>query len=231
MLLPLVLLTAGLGTLMVYMIRRKRETKTPALNTQNMQAAEASRTWISVGCIFFMVTLYFFMIAKIAPYLVDRYMFGIYPVIVLLAFFGLYEIFRYWSSERITFGILLIVSCTFALSGIRGKNVQYLYTDRKDNVKIMEENEGGTCLYITDAMYMLVHNALELEHMGIVFVATPDQIESLSNQINTSKDSIIVYVNDGLNQEDILNRVCTTLGFSNWKHLFNSGYEVYELTR
>ena len=138
---------------------------------------------------------------------------------------------HYWSSEKVTFIVMMVIAGALAISGVSGKRVQYLYSGHKDNVKIMEEHEGDTCLYITDEKYLLVQNALELEHMGVVFIESPENIESLAGKINVSKDRMIVYVTDRVDQEETLKRVCETLGFTDWKPLFTSGYPVYELMR
>lgn len=228
----LVLIIGGAVTILVSFFRRKKltgEEKSSAI-VKNA-ASETRKTWLSISCMFFMTACYFILISKIAPFLVDRYLFGVYPVIVLITFFLLYEILHYWSSERVTFIVMIVIAGALAVFGVSGKQVQYLYSANKDNVKIMEEHEGDTCLYITDEQYLLVQNALELEHMGVVFIESPENIESLAGKINTNKDSMIVYVTDRVDQEETLKRVCETLGFTDWKPLFTSVYPVYELTR
>lgn len=228
----LVLIIGGAVTILVSFFRRKQqagEEKSSAI-VKNA-ASETRKTWLSISCMSFMTACYFILISKIAPFLVDRYLFGVYPVIVLITFFLLYEILHYWSSERVTFIVMIVIAGALAVFGVSGKQVQYLYSANKDNVKIMEDHEGDTCLYITDEQYLLVQNALELEHMGVVFIESPENIESLAGKINTNKDSMIVYVTDRVDQEETLKRVCETLGFTDWKPLFTSVYPVYELTR
>lgn len=228
----LVLIIGGAVTILVSFFRRKQqagEEKSSAI-VKNADS-ETGKTWLSISCMFFMTVCYFILISKIAPFLVDRYLFGVYPVIVLITFFLLYEILHYWSSEKVTFIVMMVIAGALAIFGVSGKQVQYLYSGHKDNVKIMEEHEGDTCLYITDEQYLLVQNALELEHMGVVFIESPENIESLAGKINISKDSMIVYVTDRVDQEETLKRVCETLGFADWKPLFTSAYPVYELTR
>ena len=228
----LVLIIGGAVTILVSFFRRKQQAgeEKSSANVKNA-ASETGKTWLSISCMSFMTVCYFILISKIAPFLVDRYLFGVYPVIVLITFFLLYEILHYWSSEKATFIVMMVIAGALAIFGVSGKQVQYLYSGHKDNVKIMEEHEGDTCLYITDEQYLLVQNALELEHMGVVFIESPENIESLAGKINTSKDSMIVYVTDRVDQEETLKRVCETLGFTDWKPLFTSVYPVYELTR
>lgn len=243
----LILLVGGTITVLANCVRKKRqankEYNPPVSALENdvdgssikglcsSPNVEAQRTWISIFCMSFVVVIYFVLISKIAPYLVDRYLFGVYPIIVLIVFFLLYEILHYWSTEKVSLIVMLVLASALALFGFSGKHVQYLYPENKDNVRIMEEHEGDTCLYITNEQYMLIQCALELEHMGMVIVGDPDNIEASSSRINTSKDEMIVYIPAGMDQDDTLRRVCAAIGFTDWKPLFTSGYKAYELTR
>ena len=223
----------GCGATLLHWIRGKTWDRKEELDlkSENIASEETKRRWISTLGMFFVSFCYFMLISKIAPYLSDRYLFGIYPVIVLVACFMFYEMMHYWFSNKLAFYVMLILVCLNSIYGVSGKHVQYLYPEYKNHVDIIREYEGDTCLYVTTDWYMMVQNALELEHMGIVFVESPDNIESLSSKINTNKDNMILYVCDTYDQEDILKRVCATLGFRNWKPLFSTVYNVYILTR
>lgn len=224
---------AGGGVIFADWIRRKLHERAKKLDSKTVDITyeEAKRRWFSIFCMLFMTACYFVLISKIAPYLTDRYVFGIYPVIVMIVVFMLYEMLHYWCSEKISFSIMLILASVTTLLGVSGKNVQYLYPEYKDNVSIIQKYEGDTCVYVTTDWYMMVQNALELEHMGIVFVESPDNIESLSSKINTNRNHMIVYVCDTYDQEDILTRACSAFGFTEWKPLFSTVYNVYELSR
>ncbi|MFO3713508.1 hypothetical protein ACK8P7_02240 [Oribacterium sp. P9] len=228
----LLILLIGGGVTFTASGRKKKHDKSEQLDSKTADTVnEEKKRWISILCMLFMTVCYFVLVSKIAPYLSARYLFGIYPVIALIATFMIYEILHYWIPEKIVFAIMLIFASVTVVYGVDGKNVQYLYPEYKDHVNIIQEYEGDTCLYITTDWYMMVQNALELEHMGIVFVESPDNIESLASRINTNKDHMILYVCDTYDQEDILKRVCTTLGFKDWKPLFSTVYNVYELSR
>lgn len=229
--LMLILLIGG-GVTFATWVGKKKHDKSEHLNSKTADTAnEEKKRWISILCMLFMTVCYFVLISKIAPYLSARYLYGVYPVITLIATFMIYEILHYWIPEKIVFAIMLIFASVLAVFGVSGKNVQYLYPEYKDHENIIQEYEGDTCLYVATDWYMMTQNALELEHMGIVFVEAPDNIESLASRINTNKDHMILYVCDTYDQEDILKRVCTTLGFTDWKPLFSTVYNVYELSR
>lgn len=95
----------------------------------------------------------------------------------------------------------------------------------------MREHAGEDCLYITNEYYKLTGNALELEYMGRIFTEEPDRIKALAEELDSNKESLVVYVDESLNQEEILNRVCDAAGFREWVALFESRCKAYELKR
>ncbi len=174
---------------------------------------------------------YFAVIVKIAPYQVDRYIFGMYPVAVLLTFYLLYQMLCCLCLETAVPVLMLFLAIGLAAFGVNGRHVAYIYANHKNNVKIMEEHEGEACLYITYDYYKLAGNALELEHMGTVHADIPDRIEELPSSVDPDIDRMIVYIDEDFNQEEILNRLCGSLGFTSWEPLFESRCLAYELRK
>lgn len=189
------------------------------------------REYYAILCLVFVTIGYLAIILKIAPYQVDRYVFGIYPEVMLLMFYFIFKILYYWNSKKIAFSVMFALACSLSLFGISGRNVQYLYKNYSNNIKIMEDHKGFDCLYITWDYYKLVGNALELEQMGRVFTEIPDRIEELSEKLDSDKKYLIVYVDETFDQEEILNRVCKAAGYHAWKPLFESRCKAYELIR
>ena len=177
--LVLILLIGGSVTFASW-VRKKKRDKSEQLDSKTADIVnEEKKRWISILCMLFMTVCYFVLISKIAPYLSARYLYGIYPVISLIATFMIYEILHYWIPEKIVFAIMLIFASATAVYGVSGKNVQYLYPEYKDHVNIIQEYEGDTCLYVTTDWYMMTQNALELEHI-INFSEVPLSIASWS---------------------------------------------------
>lgn len=226
----MVIILCGLFTFISWMRRNLRNGQSVKSIFANIDAA-SKREFSVILCLLFVVFGYFIIIQKIAPYQVDRYVFGIYPEVTLLVLYFLYKIVIYWSSKKVSFAVVLILAIFFAISGASGKNVQYLYKEYANNVNIMREHAGEDCLYITNEYYKLTGNALELEYMGRIFTEEPDRIKALAEELDSNKESLVVYADESLNQEEILNRVCDAAGFREWVPLFESRCKAYELKR
>lgn len=68
---------------------------------------------LQLGVCFFVSVSYFAIILKIAPYQVDRYVFGIYPELTLLMFYFVFKIVNYWGSKNTAFATALIMAAVF----------------------------------------------------------------------------------------------------------------------
>ena len=223
-------MVCGLCTLISWVRKRTGNGQTFRMALEKIDET-LKREISAVGCVLFVSVSYFVIILKIAPYQVDRYVFGIYPELTLLMFYFVFKIVNYWGSKNTAFATALIMAAVFSIFGVSGKHVQYLYKSYVNNVNIMKEHVGEDCLYITWDYYKLVGNALELENMGRVFTEVPDRIESLAEKLDPDKKNLIVYVDESFDQKEILNRVCNAAGYRAWRPLFESRCKAYELTR
>ena len=228
--LGILIIVCGLCTLISWAKKRISNGQILRMAFENIDEI-FKRESCAVLCVLFVSVSYFAIILKIAPYQVDRYMFGIYPELTLLVFYFVFKIVNYWSSKNAAFTAMLMMAAVFSVSGASGKHVQYLYKNYANNVNIMKEHAGEDCLYITWDYYKLVGNALELENMGRVFTEVPDRIESLAEKLDPDKKNLIVYVDESFDQKEILNRVCNAAGYRAWRPLFKSRCKAYELMR
>lgn len=229
----LALLVLGGFALLHWVWNHCKDGSTPSEDIRIFRTLNERQNRVLAAVLFlaWVLCCYLAVIAKIAPYQVDRYIFGIYPPFLLLVFFLLYRSIRYWCAPAVSLVLMLLISIGLAAFGVNGKHVQYIYADHKDNVRIMEEHAGEVCLYITWDYYKLVGNALELEYMGSVHADVPDRIEELPSMVDPAIDKMIVYVDEDFDQEEILGRVCESLGFSTWEPLFESRCFAYEVRK
>lgn len=228
--LGIVIMVCGLCTIISWLRKRTGNGQTFRMALEKIDET-LKREISAVGCVLFVSVSYFVIILKIAPYQVDRYVFGIYPELTLLMFYFVFKIVNYWGSKNTAFATALIMAAVFSIFGVSGKHIQYLYKNYVNNVNIMKEHVGEDCLYITWDYYKLVGNALELENMGRVFTEVPDRIEALAGKLDSDKKNLIVYVDESFDQEEILNRVGNAAGYRAWRPLFESRCKAYELTR
>lgn len=177
-----------------------------------------------------MVTIgaYFFVVVKIAPYQVDRYIFCIYPLISLLLSYALFRIliqFKVsikWSQIGVVILFLFI-----AAKGMYENKIRYIYPEMNQNIDLAKEHAGDDCIYITRNYYKLAGSALELENMRRVRGLIPEEMWRLPDIIDISVDEMIVYVDETYNQDKIMNSFCQNSGFKNYEYLLTSRCKAY----
>lgn len=184
-----------------------------------------------LGLLLFFSFGYFMIVVKIAPYQVDRYVFGIYPVLMLLFLCVVYQLLRYWISNTACLCVLLALVSIFSIVGIMEGHVNYLYRDKAKNIDIMKQMEGSDCLFVTDQNYKLVGNALELQHMGRVYTIGSKHLESIPEILDLKEEKLIVYIDETLNQNDILEKISERTGYKNYKKIFQSRCLAYEFEK
>ncbi|MCI8454331.1 MAG: hypothetical protein HFE84_06930 [Lachnospiraceae bacterium] len=185
----------------------------------------------AAGCIIVTLTMasYFFVIAKIAPYRMERYIFGIYPFAILgLICWGHWILKKYRVPLKYHFGIVLLVFSVVTIKGYYENRVHYIYPENKTALEISKHFEGRDCFYITWDYYKLAGNALELQNAERVYTMIPDNLEQLPGMIDFSKEDFIVYVDEGFDQEEILDQVKKYSGYKNCEKLFVSRCIAYK---
>lgn len=178
------------------------------------------------------ISAYMAVVAKIAPFHVDRYIFCIYPLVSLILTYLFYFILREFSIPPVwgqVFITVLFVMLT--IKGIYENRIHYLYPEAEKNIELMEEHSGDDCIYITNEYYKLTGNALELENMGRVLALMPENMEDLSNILDESVDEMIVYVDEWYNQDEIMKLFCDAGKFRTYRLLFVSGCYAYVVER
>lgn len=183
--------------------------------------------YISIMAIF-VVSAYIIVIAKIAPFYVDRYIFCIYPLISLIFAYLLFYILQ---NIKLNVNLCQLVVIAVALcinaKGIFENRIHYIYPEAEGNIEIMEEHSGDDCIYISHDYYKLTGNALELKNMGRVLAMIPERVETLSEIINPSVKEMIVYVDEGYDQKKIMEEFCEAGGFKTYELLFVSRCYAY----
>lgn len=178
------------------------------------------------------VVAYVGLVAKISPYESDRYIFCIYPIVSLLLSYIFFTILRKFKLPLVLCQVAVAaIFLLLAVKGICEKRVQYLYLEKANNVELVKEHSGDDCIYVTDEPYKLVGNALELENMNRVLVFSPKNMENLSEIIDKDIPEMVVYVDETLEQEEIMEMFCQNGGFGYYEFLFSSRADAYVVGR
>ena len=169
---------------------------------------------------------YFMLVAKISPFTTERYIYPIYPLIILCIFViigqSIAYIFKRWPA-LIIYSILLISITTY---GYKTHTMPNLYLNAKERINTAMQHEDDTCLYIYKATYRICDSYADIRHYNrILFMYTESGEEvKLDDRLKNEK-SLIVYVDLDLDTE-ILRKQIIEQGsyFNKYTLLYSYGY-------
>ncbi|MBR3834377.1 MAG: hypothetical protein IKJ73_08660 [Lachnospiraceae bacterium] len=182
----------------------------------------------------------FVLISKTAAYITARYLFGIYPLIILTVVFVIDYIDKYFKHRCIKYIVSILLIIGVILSYTVQEEPSYLYEDNAVVPNIIEEKYAGTnAIYVTDISYQYVSDSYALSMHDEIYIADYKTIDNLGW---FDKDNqILLYVNEGALDPDNLERVNTiedyisyakNAGYSSCQYIGNTEFSVvYVLTR
>lgn len=174
---------------------------------------------------------YLFMVQQIAPYESERYIFNIYPALVI-AFVVLvyFACSRLWKKNKQIVRIIMSF-CFFSIniSGFLSQSVNYLYPGFEKISNQLSLYEGTDTFVVSSAFWrtnMNLHIYLELE--DIYRMHTPDgSFPTLPNDERLNNDSeLLLFLDVNFDNEKRLNEIMENLNFENSDHLFTNDQSV-----
>ena len=182
------------------------------------------------------VILYIMLVAKVAPYRVDRYIMAMYPLIIIYFLLGTkYMLDKLLSDKKLVRQIALCGICVFMLFRI-GKDFQwpYLYLSAEESLAELEEIYTGTDgLCVLDVGWKISGNFNEIIMLDTITFFQNDISPLEDMEELKSKDEYILYVvsNDAETIIQQIYEICpqidsfVELGKSDYSyiyHLYNS---------
>ena len=153
---------------------------------------------------------YFFLVTKVAPYQMDRYLMPIYPAFYLLIVGSAYELLS--SLIKPQFAIAL---CTLGFGGLSvihmlHSGIPYTYVKNPNNIErhaIVEEYRDNYAIYISDngeCHHFTIAQILK-EYLSFYHVYNLDTIEQTKEDMEFVKNEkqIVVYVTSTLKMERV----------------------------
>ena len=159
--------------------------------------------------VIFMAAGYFLLVTKVAPYITDRYMMPIYPVVFLLVFGFLYWLVRNLLKKEVISALVCAALGLFlCLPQLKGQIPGYAYSYVQPHADLLREYADKKAVYIDrefywweyydivqlmkehDAYYVISYSRIVQEWIDSALEATGDD------------DEVIVYIgNSGLDEE------------------------------
>lgn len=199
--------------LAAYVKRRIRSRMAAAKGFQMQERAEL--LWMLI----FPAAGYFFLAARMSPYLVDRYIMPLFPfaaLIVVLAAFALMEAVESVYPFRMTYGLFTVICSLLLLSQIWGLaqyDGSYLYSGYGLQEKTAREHEGYSCICIYDGVGYY-ENLIEFTYYEKSLLLTLEELrERKDRQSIEELDRVAVVVKRGVDALEVLDILMNSYGF------------------
>lgn len=149
---------------------------------------------------------YYCIIAKIAPYISNRYISPIYSLIIIVEIAIIFKLKNMLISSKHVQYIVPTVSCIIIIAATWGYGLQNTYQETKDILETASENSDKDVLYVYDAQAWKIPPSREelIRYNSFTFV-TPENLESYIQGKDLS--NMVLYTITTLDQESILNQL------------------------
>lgn len=159
--------------------------------------------WKKAAVIVFTCVGYYVVVSKAAPYLVERYMMPIYPLVYLLVVGASYMLFTKFIPAKFAGALCVIGFAGLSVVHIVSSGIPYTFEKNQNNVerhKIVEQYQDNYALYISDNKGAHFFDAVQMlkEYKGYYYVYNLENTEKVKADMDVLRDEahVMVYVKD-----------------------------------
>ena len=166
----------------------------------------------------------FFVISSISsPWRVLRYIVPVCALIFVLVIYYLYKLLQTIFSKKTTNILISVILCMILISPfILKMEPELLYSERKDIMQKFKEELNLPAIYLYDSQNgSILNDILAFSSIDESYVAKDIEIEDVE-KILVDKDiskGIIVFINEEKDTNEVVDKIKTTLNFTNCEHL------------
>ena len=216
------------------------------INTKNNKPAEEDKKIRTNMLLLTIPALIAYVVAAIAsPYEIIRYIYNIVPI---LALFMAYPVYRAWvilsKNKKIMYGTVAVV-LVLSIVTVLTYETAWLYSNYETYDRIIEEQQGKTCIYITPRMRAnedsgVLSDLPQLLNFDEVFITDDFNSAELDAYVNKKDDGrgIVTYFHDSAvfedyTREEILEHLTERFGYDGyitlfWEKDFSVSYLMYK---
>lgn len=165
---------------------------------------------------------YFMVIALIAPFQVDRYIFVLYPIAAVMVLYMIQRLLHIIlvPEKMIVFFLLLLVQL-FSYGEM--KKIQYIYPEEKENLQIVEKHQQDDCIYISDQRYLITADIIELINYNAVRKINSADLQSVREFLRPGKNEVIMYMDKELGEKkNIQSELERNVQIGEYRYLFET---------
>lgn len=187
----------------------------------------------TVGCVVYTVVL-----SKIAAFETDRYIFCIYPLVMLCFCYimRVLSVHFHWKSNY-CIAALLVVALTGYAFAYNGDGVCYMYRDDEKRYEQFDEYSNIGVVYVTEGDWSNVSNMLYLSKVESVYCVPQRNISDLStalDEYSSTHDEVLVIIENyqyGDRIETILRDILDTTEYNEYEFELFIDDNVYRLKK
>lgn len=182
--------------------------------------------------IFLAVVCYIYLIAKIAPYREDRYIFNTFPMIILIVTYAAHKLLATLSADRASRIIVLFAMIAVMAVGYISPGVNYLYKGTKRNLTVADLYSDLPVMYITGgSTFRTCGDSIYLSKAPVTYPTKADGIGGLSDalgQLDGMETSrCLVYIDLEITDlNTIVSQLKQELGVNEVRYLFDTEYSA-----
>lgn len=187
-----------------------------------------------VMMVIFTVLAYTILVTKISPFQTPRYIFCIYPFIIIgltgILFRSMITIFRGRANTIVLTVVSLICLLSFYSSYKQGMSYLFLEEENIIDTARQHKDEPMICIY-DGKQWKLMGSYFEFSYNESIIYISKKNLKKLDNIDLTGFDKMQVYVSDSLNQDKMVNKILSKNSkFKTSTLLYKVSYgSVYEL--
>lgn len=176
--------------------------------------------------------LYFVLVSIIASFVDTRYLYPIYPLLVLLLYLGCYYALQASSQLSVTLkkSIIFVLMLLVTIASYKHYNWEYHYIERnKERIELLENYSGSDCIIICDEGWRIFEPYLELDSFSSTTFVWDRSIDRLDARQYTN-DYSIVLISSGLDSS-YLDKVLELLPQYHEYDILEDVYDLYKIVQ
>lgn len=181
---------------------------------------------------------YWGMITKIAPYQTDRYVFCVYPMLVLvLVYLGYRALRLFVSNPQVCTAVLALVGVGVTVMSYQTQKVNYLYSQYQQRYQALEAYEGYPIVYLSvNGTYQnrMDEFAMEFIKTPQVFCCENGDWDGVKKAADTGdiQDGFLMYIHDrgDMTETEIRAELAKQVPIDHWEPVTGVGGLVYFCT-
>lgn len=177
---------------------------------------------------------YIWVIAKVAPYRVDRYVFPVYPFVMLAALLAVCTAVEFlFRQKKIRIVVVVAFVVFMTIVGYMNQSVNYLYTQYTGRKEISEEYASYPVVVANFATFDSAPTAwaMEFANYDNIFLTKAGHLESLKKATETQnlREGFLLYAvyAKELKDEALISTISEYIPITKWTRLTKAGDHIY----